>query len=171
MMGTTGPGGCPGEPNRIETGVCGCNVPDECEPDCNENDVADECDITTSLSPDCQRNGVPDECEADFDEDGTIDDCDADIDDDGIPNGSDVCLFTPLGTPINEQGRSIGDLDGDCLATLSDFPFFAICLSLSGPRQPPGFQDCIEVFDFDGDGDVDLRDSAVFVRALRSVTR
>jgi len=57
------------------------------------------------------------------------------------------------------------------LVTLGDYRFFAICLSLSGPNGTPGFEDCIEVFDFDGDGDVDLRDSAAFVRALRSVTR
>ncbi len=57
------------------------------------------------------------------------------------------------------------------MVTLGDYRFFAICHSLSGPDGAPGFQDCIEVFDFDGDGDVDLRDSAVFVRALRSVTQ
>ena len=162
--------------DRVTDDACGtcemvsdCNgnaVPDKCEPDCNQNSVADECDITTSVSPDCQRNGVPDECESDFDEDGAIDDCDADIDDDGIINENDVCLFTPLGNPINEQGRSIGDLDGDCLVTLGDYRFFAICLSLSGPDGTPGFRDCIEVFDFNADGDVDLRDFAGFAAAV-----
>lgn len=101
-----------------------------------------------------------------FDEDGTIDDCDVDIDDDGIPNETDVCLLTPLGDRINEQGRSIGDLYVDCLATLSGFRFFSICTSITGPWQPPGCQDCIDVFDFDADSDVDLRGSAGFTTAI-----
>ncbi len=122
--------------------------------------------FTQPASNDCNQNSVPDECEADFDEDATIDDCDADIDDDGIPNESDVCLFTPLGNPINEQGRSIGDLDGDCLVTLGDYRFFAICLDISGPGHVPALNDCIEAFDFDGDRDVDLRDFSVFERSI-----
>ena len=74
--------------------------------------------------------------------------------------------FTPLGNPINEQGRSIGDLDDDCLVTLGDYLFFAICLDISGPGHVPAFNDCIEAFDFDGDRDVDLRDFSVFERSI-----
>ena len=122
--------------------------------------------FTQPASNDCNQNSVPDECEADFDEDATIDDCDADIDDDGIPNESDVCLFTPLGNPINEQGRSIGDLDGDCLVALGDYRFFAICLDISGPGHVPAFSDCINTFDFDGDRHVGLRDFSVFERSI-----
>ena len=35
----------------------------DCDPDCNNNGVPDECDIQAS-SADCNGNGIPDECEA-----------------------------------------------------------------------------------------------------------
>jgi hypothetical protein len=61
----------------------------------------------------------------------------------------------------------MGDLDDDCAVTLDDYYFFEICLYLSGPGSHPGFQDCLDVFDFDFDGDVDLRDFAWFQRAFK----
>jgi hypothetical protein len=149
--------------------VSDCNdnaIPDECERDCNDNGVADDCDIADAFSHDCQPNGVPDECESDFDGDSTIDDCDSDIDNDGVPNEGDRCMFTPLGNPINADGRSVGDADEDCLVTLADYVFFAICLSISGPGHVPGFNDCILAFDFDGDRDVDLHDFSGFARSI-----
>ncbi|MCK4660093.1 MAG: hypothetical protein KAV82_11280 [Phycisphaerae bacterium] len=35
----------------------------DCSPDCNDNGVLDECDITGGTSADVNSNGVPDECE------------------------------------------------------------------------------------------------------------
>jgi hypothetical protein len=37
-------------------------VPDECEPDCNENGLADSCDIALGTSDDLDGDSIPDEC-------------------------------------------------------------------------------------------------------------
>ena len=45
-------------------------------PDCNENDVPDDLELSGGTSRDCNGNGTPDECEtidaADFDVDGDV---------------------------------------------------------------------------------------------------
>ena len=147
---------------NVTTDCNGNQIPDECEPDCNSNGVADQCDIDFGTSQDCQPDGIPDDCQADFDEDGVPDDCDTDIDGDGVANGIDVCELTPTGIPVSPQGRPLGDLDDDCDVDLDDWYYFSICISLSGPGEWPGFQDCVDVFDFDLDADVDLGDFAAF---------
>jgi len=59
-----------------------------CEPDCNDNDIPDRCDIdcgepggpcdvtSCGLSQDCSSNGIPDECEDDCNGNGIADGCD-----------------------------------------------------------------------------------------------
>ena len=76
-------------------------------PDCNENDIADACDILYGTSEDINNNGIPDECEcwADINIDGTVDiddlfsvlaawgtcdDCPEDINDDGVVDIDDL---------------------------------------------------------------------------------
>lgn len=73
---------------------------------------------------DCNGNGRPDRLEDDFDEDGQINDCDQDIDNDGISNDLDACDFTPLGVAVDEEGRSLGDIDKDCDTDLDDYRLF-----------------------------------------------
>jgi hypothetical protein len=73
---------------------------------------------------DCNSNDVLDACEPDFDSDGLIDACDPDIDDDGVPNAQDACDFTPVATPVDAEGRSLGDIDKDCDTDLHDFSLF-----------------------------------------------
>ena len=64
-------------------------------------------------------------CEgADFDDDGTPDICDRDIDDDGVSNTLDACDFTPLGVPVDSNGRPHADLNHDCEVNLADFAVF-----------------------------------------------
>ena len=58
------------------------------------------------------------------------------------------------------------DLDDDCDVDLDDYVFLEICLSLSGPGGDPGFQDCVDVFDFDYDADVDVADFGGFQNAF-----
>lgn len=59
----------------------GDETPDECEPDCNLNGLADGCDIERGLNLDCNNNGIPDECEIeagageDCQENLVLDDC------------------------------------------------------------------------------------------------
>ena len=53
--------------------------------DCNENDVADECEV----EGDCNENGVPDECEfTDCNDNGIFDECefDSDCNGNGVPD-------------------------------------------------------------------------------------
>ena len=136
--------------------------------DCNSNGIPDTDDLDAGTSQDCNTNGIPDECDADFDGDEAPDDCDLDIDGDGLSNETDACVYSPLGEPVNPSGGPMGDLDEDCAVTLDDYFYFEICLVLSGPGGDPGFQDCRDVFDFDGDTDVDLMDFGGFQRASAS---
>jgi hypothetical protein len=142
-----------------------CNdnsVPDECEPDCNDNGTADPCDITNQTSGDCNGNIIPDECEADFDGDGLIDACDPDSDNDGVPNDADDCPFTPLDTPVQDNGRPVGDTNGDCALDLTDYGRLQRCIKNGGPDTLVDSEGCLETFDFDGDGYLDLDDFAGF---------
>ena len=71
--------------------------------DCNNNGIADECDIRFGYSNDINGNGIPDECEcpADFDHDGVV----------GVPDL--LHLLGAWGTPD-------GDVDGDGDTDTSD---------------------------------------------------
>lgn len=55
----------------------------------------------------------------------------ADADNDGVADGIDVCCNTPPGTPVNNVGRPVADLDNDCDVDMVDFGIFQI--SLTGP--------------------------------------
>ena len=119
---------------------CNANmIPDECDlefgasPDCNANNTPDECDIADEFSGDCDADGIPDECEPDADLDSIPDDCDA-----------------------------LGDWDHDADIDLNDYMVLSICLDLSGPNGPPPFLNCLDRFDFNGDGVVGLADFAQF---------
>jgi hypothetical protein len=99
-------------------------IPDECEPDCNNNGVPDDCDIDPTdpdgngqVSPDCQPNGIPDECDlaagtsADCNGNGIPDECDiaagtsGDCQPNGIPDECDIAA----GTSEDCQGDGIPD--------------------------------------------------------------
>jgi hypothetical protein len=141
--------------------------------DCNANERMDRCDIAGGTSFDADANRIPDECdadcngngqpdglEADFDCDGIIDSCDNDSDNDGVPNTGDACATWPLGSRVNPSGGPLGDADNDCEITLTDYAAFVDCLN--GPNAAPPVAQCLGVFDFDDQGDVDLFDYAEF---------
>lgn len=68
-------------------------------------------------------------CEGeDFDEDGTPDICDRDIDNDGVSNTRDACDYTPLGVPVNSDGRPYADLNLDCEVNLRDYAVFQVSI-------------------------------------------
>jgi len=58
-------------------------------PDCNDNDVPDDEDISNGTSDDCNNNLIPDDCEEDCDLNGVADDCDPDCNNNGIPDACD----------------------------------------------------------------------------------
>lgn len=79
-----------------ENGIfLGDGVP--CGGDCNENGIADGCDIASGTSPDCNLNGVPDECDIDA---GTSTDCQPD----GTPD--DCQLLTDPAQMLYDDGSS-----------------------------------------------------------------
>lgn len=149
-----------------------CNdndIPDECDPDCNDNDLVDECEVRDGLADDSDGNLVPDECDPDFDGDGQIDGSDTDIDNDGVENGADICDYTPLGMRIMANGAPFGDIDQSCVIDIIDFgnvnTGFYPCMSRSGPGTYVNIR-CTMSYDFDDDTDVDLKDFAAFQNAF-----
>lgn len=108
----------------------GNDIPDECEPDCQPNGIPDFIEISVGNSEDCNDDEIPDECQPDdFDADGVIDLCDADADADGIADEADECLFTPIGTAVDTQGRPQGDINMNCSTDLKDYSLFQIGFS------------------------------------------
>jgi len=139
-------------------------IPDECERDCDGDGEPDPCEVASG-APDCDGNWVPDSCQQDFDGDGLIDACDADIDNDGVPNGTDLCDFTPLGLPVVSGGYIRGDFNIDCLLDRYDFAVLVDCVVQGGPEFPAN-RVCAMSFDYSGDAYVDLRDVAEFDRLV-----
>ena len=64
---------------------------------------------------------IGNEVQADFDRDGIGDACDMDIDGDGASDSRDECLFTPLGAVVDQNGRSLGDIDLNCVTDLDEY--------------------------------------------------
>jgi len=71
-----------------------------------------------------------------------------------------VTLITIV--PCASYAAATGDFDGNGYVDNSDYSQLAACLSLSGPGVDPGLPGCIDVFDMDTDGDVDVADFAAF---------
>jgi len=138
--------------------------------DCNGNGVADADEIARGESEDCNGNRTPDECEQqpDFDADGIVDICDADIDNDGVLNAADVCDRTSLGTLIDADGRPVSDTNGNCDVDLVDYWRFRNCLVDGRLGVPAPMEACRSFFDYDGDGNINLRDFAGFQNAFQS---
>ena len=55
--------------------------------DCNNNNIPDECDISSGLSGDCNGNGIPDSCDSSSDN--------VDCNGNGIPDGCDIADGAP----------------------------------------------------------------------------
>ncbi|MGB2985997.1 MAG: Kazal-type serine protease inhibitor domain-containing protein [Phycisphaerae bacterium] len=54
-----------------------------------------------------------------------------DSDGDGVDDSIDVCCNTPFGTPVDEEGRPVGDIDQDCDVDLEDYALLQA--SFTGP--------------------------------------
>lgn len=147
------------------------NIPDDCEPDCNLNGIADGCDIAGDTSTDCNINLIPDECDL---ENETSEDCNGnqvpdecetlpDSDLDGVVDCFDLCPNDsgPVGTCVCPD---IGECCFGINFCIPDFPRNE-CLDFGGTpdcESSPCRDGCL-FGDFDGDGDVDLRDSLAMI--------
>jgi hypothetical protein len=81
-----------------------------------------------------------------------------DFDLDGLPR----IAWCNVDIGAHEYPGPFGDFFGDCDVDLEDYALLEVCLRFSGPDALPPFDECLEVFDFDLDFDVDLTDFAVF---------
>lgn len=93
--------------------VMGCRVDmgsDEFYPDCNQNGVMDDDDLSSGDSLDCNDNCTPDECDLpDCNLNDIPDECEPDTDGDGVIDGCDNCaLFNP--DQADCQPNGIGDV-------------------------------------------------------------
>lgn len=77
-----------------------------------------------------------------------------------------LCLAVALSVASAEAPvpPTVGDFDNDGYVGLEDYVHWADCLSASGPGARLDSQECVPIFDADGDEDVDLADFAVFQR-------
>lgn len=157
-----------------------CNdngVPDACDPDCNENGIADGCngdpllpdtdgDGVNDCEDNCRLTSPPESCTcpelvccdvADFPPCAFMLDWEVCIDVfDGIPAciPSDLC----------RDGCLLGDLDNNGVLNLRDVAGLMTCYS--GPTGTPGYvlpsAQCLTVYDFELDDDIDPTDYALW---------
>ena len=80
------------------------------------------------------------------------------------PRGVDR-LSADLRSLSGNGAAALGDVDGNGYVDLVDYEWFEICFSYSGPNVAPLIPGCLDIFDFDTDGDVDLADFGAFERA------
>ena len=71
-----------------------------------------------------------------------------------------------MGAYENQQARFFADTDENCVINMTDYLDFNFCLERFGYEKNPILEMCVEVFDADGDEDVDLADFAVFQRVF-----
>ncbi|UCE61654.1 MAG: hypothetical protein JSU63_07880 [Phycisphaerales bacterium] len=142
--------------------------------DCNDNDIADECDVDCSApgceapcetSSDCNSNQIPDECEPDCNNNGLADECDiadcleGEVWCDDCNNNS---ILDDCETDCNDNGlpdncEILPDTDGDnvadcydlCLSTPVAYacacPELIECCFGGGPCTPMYYQTCLDL--------------------------
>jgi hypothetical protein len=86
-----------------------------------------------------------------------------DLDADGVPELADVCPERHAPAGVDDEGRPLGDLTGDCAVGLEDHAIFSQCHGGSDRPPAPGCLDG-DGADFDHDGDVDISDYAILSR-------
>lgn len=96
--------------------------------DCNDNSIADECEIAAGLALDCNHNDVPDPCDIadgtlhDKDGSGIPDECEAggDLDGNGSVGATDLVILLSSWGPCADCSVCPADLDDDCAVGASD---------------------------------------------------
>ncbi|MCP3903870.1 MAG: right-handed parallel beta-helix repeat-containing protein, partial [Planctomycetes bacterium] len=106
---------------RLDIGAYETDGPDPQMPDCNDNDVFDECDIADGTSLDCNLNGIPDECDVatgDCDGNGIPDECDLSVGGAGLDcDGNGVIDACDIASGAVEDCNANGVPDACDIAT------------------------------------------------------
>ena len=124
-------------------------------PDCNENGMADACDIADGTSEDCDWDDVPDECAAKVCVDGAVcNDCDACTRDRCVEG---ACENTPT---------DYGDADHNGEVTLVDI--LCVLDGFAGSFSRCQFSD-VDMAGCSGDGQIDLTDILAVLDAFQGL--
>jgi len=105
--------------DHCEGGVC-VHDPVTGESDCNENGIADECEVESGVRPDCDDNGVPDECQISTDSTAPggpffcTADCDADCNDTGVPDACELTDNDCNGNGVPDECDIASPTSDDC---------------------------------------------------------
>jgi hypothetical protein len=132
---------------------CNANgVPDQNEPDADDDGVIDGCDNCPGTPPGMRvdEHGCSEPIDADFDNDGDVD---------GVDYGVFAGCFNGTGNPINAGCEPV-DLNGDQHVDGVDYGLFAGCFNGSG--NPSDCARRVSAADLDRDGDVDGADFGIF---------
>jgi hypothetical protein len=140
---------------RLRTSGC-TGTPES--PDCNEDGVADECQLSAN---DCDANGVPDGCDPDCDQNGLPDACDIaggapDVDADGIPDACEAdCNENQSPDDFDvAQGSSLDCNTNGVPDECDVLPAFALAPPVETVPAEPSLS--LIAADVDGDGGADL---------------
>ena len=83
---------------------------------------------------------------------------------DGLPRVH-ACIVD-MGAYEYQENHYFGDTDENCIVDIDDYLDFSFCLDRFGYEKNSILEACIQVFDSDADGDVDLADFAAFQRVF-----
>ena len=104
-------------------------IPDECQPDCDGDELPDSWELAEGLAMDCNENNHPDNCDIleatsnDIDSNGVPDECKDDCNGNGIPDYWEIaqgdvadCNDNGIPDPCDISAGTLSDCDNDLIS-------------------------------------------------------